>query len=135
MSDQQTSTDTPKLSWDEQATMVPVTSEAELMQRLDELAAQAGETPPIVELYQPDGSSLSIGVGRERSVVVHIESVDQPDWISSGDPSRGELPVFYFHGHHSEFPPGSAVPVEDAIEAMRRFYSTGQRPDNIAWQQ
>jgi hypothetical protein len=43
--------------------------------------------------------------------------------------------VFYLHGHYSDFPPDAAVPAGAAVEAMRRFYATGQRPDNIAWQQ
>jgi Immunity protein Imm1 len=115
--------------------MVPVRSEQELLDRLREIAAHAGEAPPLVELYQPDGSSLAIGVGAERSVVTFIPSPDEPDWLSRGEDDDGAPPVFYLHGHYSDFSPDAAVPADAAVEAMRRFYATGQRPDNIAWQQ
>lgn len=114
--------------------MVPVGSEREMIERLDEIAADAGDAPPLVELYQRDGSSLAIGVGRDRSVVTYIRSVEEPDWLSASDDEQDEPMVFYLHGHFSEFPPDAAVPVADAVEAMRRFYATGQRPDNIRWQ-
>ena len=135
MTDPTTDTQTPQLSWDEQATMVAVNSERDLLKRLAEIADQAADAPPLVELYQPDGASLAIGVGAERSVVTYIRNPDEPDWLSRGDSDDGPPPVFYLHGHYSDFPPDAAVPAEDAVEAMRRFYTTGQRPDNIAWQQ
>jgi hypothetical protein len=126
----------PQLSWDEHATMVPIASERELMQQLDRIAAEAdAAAPPLVELFMPGGSSMAIGVGRDHSVVTFIRSLGEPDYLSKGADEDGEPPLFYFHGADSEFPPGSAVPVEDAYEAMRRFYRTGERPDNIDWQQ
>jgi hypothetical protein len=124
----------PQLSWDDQATMVPVASEQELMDRLEDIASHVEEAPPLVELFMPGGGSLAIGVGRDHSVVSYIRSLDEPDVLSKGTVEASEPPLFYFHGADSEFPPDAAVPVEDAYEAMRRFYRTGERPDNIDWQ-
>jgi immunity protein Imm1 of predicted polymorphic toxin system len=121
------------LSWDEKATEVPVRSEGELLARLHDIASEAGETPPLVSLSNPDGGALTIGLGREYSVVNYIRSVDEPDWISRGTLGRDESPVFYFHGHYSEFTPGSAVSVDEAVEAMLRFFRTGRRPENLEW--
>jgi immunity protein Imm1 of predicted polymorphic toxin system len=124
----------PQLSWDEKATKVTVASEQELMDRLERIAAEADEAPPLVQLSMPDGSSLAIGVGREQSVVTYIRSLNEPDYLSRGTAEASQPPVFYYHGADSEFPPDAAVPAGDACEAMRRFYRTGKRPDNIDWQ-
>lgn len=128
-------TDTPRLSWDEAASRVPVDTEDELMERLRDIARTAAEAPPLVELLMADGSSLAIGVGREQSVVNYIRSPDEPDYLSKGSEAAQEPPVFYYHGTYSDFPPDAAVSAEDAYEAMRRFYRSGERPDNIQWQQ
>ena len=127
--------DTPDrtLTWDEEGTEVPVRSEGELLERLHDIASEAGETPPLVSLIAPEGGALTIGVGREYSVVNYIPSVDEPDWISRGTLDPDESPVFYFHGHYSELAPGSAVSVDEAVEAMLRFFRTGRRPENLEW--
>jgi Immunity protein Imm1 len=121
------------LSWDEKATEVPVRSEGELLARLHDIPSEAGDTPPLVTLSTPDGGALTIGLGREYSVVNDIRSVNEPDWISRGTLGPDESPVFYFHGHYSEFAPGSAVSVDEAVEAMLRFFRTGRRPENLEW--
>jgi Immunity protein Imm1 len=36
-------------------------------------------------------------------------------------------------GTRSEFPADAAVRMDDAREAVRRFFATGERPDNIDW--
>jgi hypothetical protein len=133
MNDNSTASDVPVLCWDVQAGEVPVRSERELLERLHDIAAHAGETPPLVELFQPDGSSVAIGIGRDHSVVSYIRSFDEPDVVSQGTVDRDGSPVFFFHGEWSEFAPGSAVSVDEAIEAMLRFYRTGERLDNIGW--
>jgi Immunity protein Imm1 len=121
------------LTWDEAGTQVPVRSEGELLARLHDIASEAGETPPLVSLIGPDGSALTIGLGREYSVVNYWRSPDEPDWMGRGTIGREESPQFWFHGHFSEFAPGSAVSVDEAVEAMLRFFRTGERPDNLEW--
>ena len=104
------------------------------MQRLDDIAAQAGDVPPLVELVIPNGNSLAVGVGRDYSIVSYVVSPAEPDFLSRGDAAGDEPPVFYYGGEYSEFPPGTAVSVDDAYEAMRCFYRTGKQPDNVDWQ-
>jgi Immunity protein Imm1 len=133
MNDRSATTETPVLSWDADATEVPIHSEQELLERLHGIAAEAGETPPLVELFQPDGSSLAVGLGRDHSVVSYIRSVNEPDAVSQGTLGRDDSPLFYYHGAPSEFAPGTAVSVSEAIDAMLSFYRTGERPDNIDW--
>lgn len=43
--------------------------------------------------------------------------------------------VFYYGGHESEFPAEMAVPIEDAREAAKAFFQSGERPENIDWRE
>lgn len=125
----------PTLGWRHDIPEEPIRSPDQLVRRLDEIAADHADEPPLVGLYMPDGSSVAIGLGRDHSVVSYIRDVDEPDYLSRGSDENDEPLLFYYDGAQSEFPPNAAVSVEDAYEAMRRFLATGQRPDNIDWQQ
>jgi hypothetical protein len=125
-----------RVSWAENET-APVRTVSELDQRLDELDRQARETQPFVaEIARPDGAVLSIGLGRDTSVLNYSASPDPPYFTSHdhGRSGHGTV-VFYFYGHWSEFPADAAVPMTQAREAARRFMQNGQRPDNIHWRQ
>ncbi|WP_369076826.1 Imm1 family immunity protein [Actinoplanes digitatis] len=39
-----------------------------------------------------------------------------------------DLVVFHYYGHWSEFPPSAAVPIADAVEAVRYFCEHGKLP-------
>jgi hypothetical protein len=136
--DSTTNTGTRKqatLSWAEDAS-VPVYSVRELDERLDELERQAREAQPLVAgIERPDGTALSIGLGRDRSVLNYMSSLDPP-YFTSHDPESDEdgTVVFYYYGHWSEYSADAAVPMDEAREAARRFLETGERPQNIDWQ-
>jgi Immunity protein Imm1 len=124
------------LSWASDAS-VPVGSVRELDERLDELDRQAREDdkPLVAGIQQPDGRALSIGLGRDRSVLNYMASLDPP-YYTSHDPEvddNGDWVVFYYYGHWSEYPEDAAVPMDDAREAAHRFLETGERPENIDW--
>jgi Immunity protein Imm1 len=123
----------PTLGWRHDEAAERIDSEQALVRRLEEIGAANSEQPPLVTLAMTDGSWLAVGVGRDYSIVNYVKSIAEPDYLSEGDLAVDEPPVFYFDGHYSEFPPDAAVSVEDAYEAMRRFYRTGERPDNISW--
>lgn len=114
-----------------------VTSVDELDQRLDALDEQARDSEPFaVTLERPDGATLSIVLGRDWSIVNHMASLDPP-YYTSYDPhadADGTV-VFYYYGHWSELPTDCTIPVQDAREAARRFFSDGQRPENIDWRE
>jgi hypothetical protein len=123
-----------KLSWAADES-VAVTSVAELDERLDELDRQARADQPLVAgIERPDGAALSIGLGRDRSVLNYMSSPDTP-YYTSHDPESGEdgTVVFYYYGHWSEYSADAAVPMEDARAAVRRFFETGERPENLDW--
>jgi hypothetical protein len=123
------------LSWAENES-VPVHTVQELDERLDELDRQARASQPLVAgLERPDGAALSIGLGRDRSVLNYMSSPDPPYFTSHDEEADTDgTVVFFYYGHWSEFPADAAVPMADAREAARRFFETGERPDNIAWQ-
>jgi hypothetical protein len=124
----------PTLSWAEgESAAVPNT--AKLDELLDELDHQAADGRPFVAtLERPDGKVLGLTVGDERSIVTYMASADPP-YFSSHDPESDEAGtvVYDFFGHFSESPADAAVPMDDAREAARRFFRTGERPENIAW--
>jgi hypothetical protein len=60
-------------------------------------------------------------------------SWDPPYYISRGDPGRAEPIVFHYSGEMTEFPPWSAIPVEDARAAMRHLFTTGELSQKIDW--
>jgi hypothetical protein len=124
------------LSWAE-GKSATVASVDELDERLDALDAEAREGDPFVaEVARPDGAVLSIGLGRDASVLNYSASPDPPYYTSHSPGGSGdESPVFYYYGHWSEFRPDAAVPMENAREAVRVFFRTGDRPDNIDWRQ
>ena len=122
------------LSWAEDGS-APVHSVQELDERLDDLERQARDHQPLVAgIERPNGAALSIGLGRDRSVLNYMSSPDPPYFTSHDE--QGDVDgtvVFYYYGHWSEFPADAAVPMGDAREAARRFFRSGERPDNIDW--
>ena len=122
------------LSWSEDQAAAVRTAD-ELDQRLDALDRQARDREPFaVTLERPDGKVLTLTVGRKRSIVNYMASLDPP-YYTSYDPESDESGtiVYYFFGHYSESPADAAVPTQDAREAARRFFETGERPENIDW--
>lgn len=112
-----------------------VTSLQELDDLLDRLEEEAERGDPlIVGLEMPNGASLSLGLGRSESVLNYVDSPDPPYYSSLGDEGAEGSIVFYLDGHWTELPRSAAIPIEDAREAMRRFFETGKRPENVRWQ-
>lgn len=122
------------LSWAENES-APVTSVAELDERLNELDRQARASQPLIAgLERPDGAALSIGLGRDCSVLNYMTSPDPPYFTShDAEADADGTIVFFYYGHWSEFPADAAVAMDDAREAVRRFFEDGKRPDNIDW--
>lgn len=114
-----------------------VSSVEDLDRLLDRLTRDAKNTEPfIVELVADDGSTLSIGLGRELSVVNYVSaSLDPPYLQSVGDGDNQEDLVFYYRSDWSEFALDSAVPAARAKAALRRFFETAELPDNIDWKE
>jgi Immunity protein Imm1 len=121
------------LSWEQNE--VAVGSVQELDALLDRLTVEAeADLPFVVVLAREDGSTLSIGLGSAESVASYVSaSWDPPYYISRGDEERTEPVRFIYSGEMTEFPPWSAIPTEQAREAMRHFFETGELSPRIDW--
>jgi Immunity protein Imm1 len=116
----------------------PVRTVEELDAELDRLDREAdAERPPMAEIVRPDGTAMTIGLGREDySVVTYMASEAGPYFTShGGEDSENGVVAFYYGGHESEFLADATVPVEDAREAVRLFFADGERPGNVDWRQ
>lgn len=103
---------------------------------LDGLERAATERAIIVELVSSSGARLGLGIGRSDSVLSFKASDEPPYFVSFGKHSSGVEDVgFYFQGRWTEFAGWSLVPLEQARQAARHFVATGQRPENVKWQE
>jgi hypothetical protein len=127
------------LQWEEEVPPIEVTSREELEARLRELADQCVDRPIVAIVTMPDGSSGSIGLGREESIVfLHgARGVDgwTDEWIPVGREGRKGFTEFFLLGeHHSEFENRSFLPISAAIRAIGDFFEGRSPPDWIRWE-
>jgi len=124
-----------RLVWGESGT-VPVDSIDDLDRRLAELAKEAKSRPFIAELIATNGNCVSMGLGREESVLSWVQaSKDPPYYASKGNPKAEGTIVFFYGGDWSDFPRWSTVSATDALAAMREFFETGERPTTVEWEE
>jgi hypothetical protein len=122
------------LEWGENGA-ADVATVAEMDELLDRLAAQSAERPIVVELVSPDGATVSIGLGRPVTIVNYVgPSLDPPYFQSVGEASDEEI-VFFYRGEWSEYPPESAVPADVGRQALREFFTTGELPRGVRWEE
>lgn len=114
---------------------VDVGTVSQLDSLLDELTVAASTTLPIAAtLHVGDDDALVIVVGGRESHVEYYSATARPPLIGCTGPwDDDQLVAFTFGGQYSEVPRRWTVPVEEAREAMRRFFETGKRPSNINW--
>jgi hypothetical protein len=122
------------VAWGDDHLPVAVRDRGHLMELLAEAGKDAAASHTMVELVSPSGSSCAVGLGRPRSVVTFMAAAAEPPYfVSRGEGAAGDALVFYYYGHWTEFGAEAAVPLDDAILALRQFFETGQRPSGVAW--
>lgn len=102
----------------------------------------AGALQKVNDQYGPTGApcwflysgtefpGLTVGV---RGTVAAVQWVSRDEVLvpASGSGERG---TYFAGGRHEEtFPPGSEVPVADALAAVAEYVRTAQRPTCIEW--
>jgi hypothetical protein len=115
---------------------------------IDEVHRRAATWPDPIEIGiapppEDEGTpSISLVVGCDRSAVYWEQDLpgDDNQWSEtdtfwSWNGTDDEDPPFEVVGGGSKawLPAWTAIPIADAREAVRRFFLTGERPDNIAW--
>lgn len=114
---------------------VEVGDEDNLRRVLDEIERNAPE-PVVAEIVGRDGARLGIGLAAPKSVLAFNPSPEPPYFMSSGEVGEpDEDAVFYLHGHWTEFPGTALVSNTAAREAASRFIKTGNRPENVDWEE
>jgi hypothetical protein len=91
-----------KITWRSDNAGLVVTSDDELRYVLSEAGHDAARQPLIAEVTLDDGESLSIGLGREVSVLSYVGASKNPPYFSSQGSPRvkdGEGVVFFYYGH------------------------------------
>lgn len=87
----------------------------------------------------PSGNCLSIGLGRETTVLNFVQTDRQPPYFISvvKAPSNNTQPlVFFFDGSWTEYSAQNGVPISDARVAVRQFISTGgSLPNSVNWKE
>ncbi len=123
------------LAWGNEHREVAVANSKHLSELLVEAAKDAKTSHTIAALVSPSGAELTIGLGRERSIATFKASMEPPYFTSRGVGSADELLVFSRDGHWSEFTGAEAIPVADAMAAVREFHETGQQPTCVEWRE
>ena len=87
-----------------------------------------------VQLEVNDETTMLIVLGGKVSHAEFYSDHGRPLAVGSRGPwDDDELIAFNVWGQRSEMPKRFCVPIEDAREALRQYFRTGRRPDNIAW--
>ena len=125
------------IEWGSEAEAVAVTSLEELDARLDDLESLARSTAPfLVVLVGPDGSTLTIGLGRDESIAQYSDGTDDgPSFASVPIANRtGEPLVFELDGEPNELLAELATPSEATRQAARYFFTKRGRDPMLRWE-
>jgi len=105
------------------------------------LEAQKTE-PFLVEIMLSTGDALTIGLGRDLSLLSYVSSSGEPPYfVSVGDSvpdddvvlGDDDVVVFYFCGTYTELPCFTLIPMELAREGARYFFQHASLPSFINW--
>lgn len=113
-----------------------VSSEVELVDLIERLdtSAKNDSYPITVEVRVGEGSVLSVVVGLEISVLHFYDEKKEPQYfVSMGEESIDEWVGFFMQDHFSEMPRKYFIPSPLAMEAIKEYYRSGQKPPNINW--
>jgi hypothetical protein len=123
------------VSWDQHEERLASIDEVEdLLDRLHDRFKNGD--PTLVSIALATRDSLSIGLGRDASVLNHVrEDRNPPYYISTGGGGETEGIWFRFGGEWSEYPTRNAVPISVARAVMRQFCKTGKLPQSIEWEE
>ena len=126
----------PRLEWQEGVTGEEVSSEEHLEKLLRSLDADARQAQPIiVTLVSDDDRTLSIGLGRDTTVLSSTAADGLPPYFASDGGGEGTGAVYFAHGAWSEFPAWQIVPLDEGIKAMLHFLATGELLPGVGWRE
>ena len=95
---------------------------------------EAAREPIIALLNAPDGSSLAIGLGCQRSVLNYIAPGGWPSRHAVDDAAGEALAQFKLAEQISEVQMRGTISIEDAIDATVDFMTTGKINSKLKWE-
>lgn len=125
------------VEWGGESAGASVKSLGELDALLDDLECLARSTAPfLVVLVGPDGSSLTIGLGRDESIAQYSDGTDDgPSFASVPVANRtGEPLVFELDGEPNEMLAELSTPSESTRQAARYFFTERGRDPQLRWE-
>ena len=97
--------------------------------------AFSGDAPLVTIECRPGGDSLTVGLGRDISILSYVPGDNSPPYLLSVGDLRGEeVMVFRFMGDRSEFPLKNGIPIAVARTALHYFCSTGKLSESVHWE-
>lgn len=107
------------IEWDDRGP-VPIHDLVALNEALDAIANEHPNDDAILVNVYVEGDQMTIGLGRDVSVVSFTRGCGEPPyWMLGGAGTSGVL--FYYFGTWTEFEGGFVVPMEAARAAVARF--------------
>lgn len=112
-----------------------VFNDTELEKSILELNTIASDASPItVELRVNEESAIQIIVGLKISPLIFYSRLQSPHYsVSLGPFNDDEWVIFYHHDEYSEMPLKYFLETNVVYEAVKKYFQTGLRPDNINW--
>jgi hypothetical protein len=102
---------------------------------LDRLTVDAEGHPFIAVVVSSSGKNISLGLGRELTVVEYQASADPPYYASVGDEAARGVTTFKFDGEETEIEQRHLVPIEAARRAVAEFVRSDARPIGLRWEE
>jgi hypothetical protein len=129
------SNELPKLIWSEDK-KAQINSIEELNDWINKFIEEANSTGNsfAIELAVDSSSALFITIGQPESHLEFFSETGRPIVVACIGPwDSDDLIKFDGMGEPCEMEKRYCVPVEDALTALRTYFLTGQRPNNIKW--
>jgi hypothetical protein len=123
------------ITWSDQEVRTDAIDEVEAVLDRVDTASRSGQAI-LVTVQRVDGRSLSIGLGRDLSVLTYVGSASNPPYFVSARPCDADGTItFFFHGHASEFHLRNAISAPSARRAMHAFCITGSLSTDVGWEE
>jgi hypothetical protein len=125
-----------RLAWSESGD-AEVQDLSQLRSLLEDLNRKARHRPFFAVLKLEGVGSLTIGVGREQSVLSYTQASGEPPYPHSvgANPKGGSASiVFDYWEEPTEVPLSAAIPADLAMRAVEFFFLRGELPSFVEWE-
>jgi len=115
-----------------------LTSEQDLLESLSTIPKTLNVSNPIIELENPDGDVLIIGLDKQLIFLNYSDSTMEPPYYTTVNPAinnKDEIEMFEVNNQETEIPLRNCLPREKGEQAILYFYKTSKMSDHIRWEE